>query len=59
MRCYIDKRLKSYKRLTTFVWTIPGDTHITLMPASAGSRLWRTLLNITCNKKNKIKKLPF
>lgn len=33
---------------TTFVWTIPGDTHITLMPDSAGNRLCRTLLNITC-----------
>jgi len=39
-----------FKILTTLVWTIPGDTHNTLIPASAGSRLKRTLLNITCNK---------
>jgi len=42
---------KVFKRLTTLVWTIPGDTQTTLMPDSAGSRLLRILLNIICNRK--------
>lgn len=34
----IRRQLKGDEKLTTFVWTIPGDTHNTLMPDSAGSR---------------------
>jgi len=31
-------RIEFSKRLTTLVRTIPGETHITLTPASAGIR---------------------
>lgn len=36
------------KILTTFVWTIPGDTHTTSIPASVGTLLWKMLQNLTC-----------
>lgn len=47
--------LSSY--LTTFVWTMPGETQTTLMPDSAGKRFCNMLLNMTW--KTEIKPLRF